>query len=227
MGANEVIDNAIPPVEFSFRLMRQLQRKKKADRLRDTLKDGLLMAVTGPLSGLLNRRYAFPHMARIAKRSNASGSPFAVMVLDLDRFKRINDGFGHGAGDQVQKEIANRLKANVRSVDLIARIGGEEFLVVMPDTGIDAARIAAERLRGVTEAGKINIAASPFRCQSPPASVSQFVALVGRWKPQSKRWLNGPTWPCLAPNQPIEIKSCSKNPPPDLIMTGTAPQESL
>jgi len=157
MGANEVISASTPPAEFAFRLARQLQRKQKADQLRDTLKDGLRLAVTDPLTGLFNRRYAFHHMARIAKRSNATNSTFAVMVLDLDRFKRVNDTHGHRAGDQVLKEIATRLKNNVRSVDLIARIGGEEFLVVMPDTGIDAARLAAERLRRVTEAGAIAI----------------------------------------------------------------------
>jgi len=157
MGANEVMDAATPPAEFAYRLGRQLRRKYKADRLRDSQSDGMRLAVTDPLTGLFNRRYAFPHMSRIAKKSNAAGSPFAVMVLDLDRFKRINDTYGHTTGDLVLKEVANRLRANVRSVDLIARIGGEEFLVVMPDTGLEAARIAAERLRRVTGATPVNM----------------------------------------------------------------------
>ena len=176
MGANEVIDASAPPAEFAYRLARQLQRKKKADQLRDTLQDGLRLAVTDPLTGLFNRRYAFPHMARIAKKSNAAGSPFAVMVLDLDRFKRINDSHGHRAGDQVLQEIANRLRTNVRSVDLIARIGGEEFLVVMPDTGLNAARIAAERLRRATEAVPINVAGGK-RALSVTTSIG--VSIVG------------------------------------------------
>jgi len=157
MGANEVMDAATPPAEFAYRLGRQLRRKYKADRLRDSQSDGMRLAVTDPLTGLFNRRYALPHMSRIAKKSNAAGSPFAVMVLDLDRFKRINDTYGHTTGDLVLKEVANRLRANVRSVDLIARIGGEEFLVVMPDTGLEAARIAAERLRRVTGATPVNM----------------------------------------------------------------------
>ncbi len=157
MGANEVVNVTTPSAEFAYRMARQLHRKLKSDQLRDTVADGLRMAVTDPLTGLYNRRYAFPHMTRIAEKSKTSGSPFAVMVLDLDRFKRINDSRGHGAGDLVLKEVARRLKANVRSVDMIARIGGEEFLVVMPDTDLNTARIAAERLRHVTSATPIAV----------------------------------------------------------------------
>ena len=150
MGASDVIDAGTPGSEVAFRLLRQLRRKLDADRLRDTLRDGLRLAMTDPLTGLFNRRYALPHLARVAENAASCGHPFAVMVLDLDRFKRINDTYGHAAGDRVLCEVAARLRANVRSVDLIARIGGEEFLVVMPDTDLKPARIAAERLRRVT-----------------------------------------------------------------------------
>jgi two-component system, cell cycle response regulator len=157
MGANDVLDASTPAAEFAFRLTRQLERKLNGDRLRATLEDGLRMAVTDPLTGLFNRRYVIHHLKRIARNSAATGNSFAVMLLDLDRFKRINDTYGHGAGDYVLREIARRLKANVRSVDLIARIGGEEFLVVMPDAGLGAARIAAERLRRVTKEYPVRI----------------------------------------------------------------------
>ncbi len=150
MGASDVIDAGTPGSEVAFRLLRQLRRKLDADRLRDTLRDGLRLAMTDPLTGLFNRRYALPHLARVAENAASCGHPFAVMVLDLDRFKRINDTYGHAAGDRVLCEVAARLRSNVRSVDLIARIGGEEFLVVMPDTDLKSARIAAERLRRVT-----------------------------------------------------------------------------
>lgn len=157
LGASEIVTDTIPGPEVAFRLERLLRRKQKADKLRGTLEKGLRMAVTDPLTGLFNRRYALPHMARIAEKSCKNGNPFAVMVLDLDHFKRINDTHGHRAGDLVLTEVAKRLKANVRNVDLIARIGGEEFLVVMPDTDLNAARHAAERLRQVTEACPIQL----------------------------------------------------------------------
>ena len=98
-------------------------------------------------------------LVEIAVQSVESGNRFTVMVLDLDRFKKINDTHGHAAGDAVLKEVARRLKNNLRSVDLICRIGGEEFLVVMPDTDLVAARIAAERLRRVTEAERVAVSA--------------------------------------------------------------------
>ncbi len=105
--------------------------------------------MTDPLTGLHNRRYALPHLARIAERAQTAGRQFAVMVLDLDRFKSINDTWGHGAGDAVLIEVAERLKSNLRAVDLIARIGGEEFLIALPDTTLEAAQATAERLRRV------------------------------------------------------------------------------
>ena len=157
MGANDVINADAPGEEFLLRVKAQLERKRQADRLRHTLADGLRLAVTDPLTGLFNRRYALPHLARIAERSRATGEPFAVMVLDLDRFKRINDSYGHLAGDLVLQEVARRLKSNLRSVDLVSRIGGEEFLIVMPDTDLASARVAAERLRRVTQGAPIRI----------------------------------------------------------------------
>lgn len=158
LGASEVAADTIPPGELVFRLKRLLRRKQKADKLRGTVERGLRMAVTDPLTGLFNRRYALPHMTRIAEKSRVTGNTFAVMVLDLDHFKQINDTYGHRTGDTVLCEVANRLKANVRNIDLIARIGGEEFLVVMPETNLASAKMAAERLRNVTQVRPIKVA---------------------------------------------------------------------
>jgi len=147
MGANDVFLEGCSAEEMALRIRRQLALKLEADRLRTTVEDGLRMAMIDPLTGLFNRRYALPHLTRIAARSATTGKPFAVMVLDLDRFKLINDAHGHSAGDSVLVEVAARIRKNLRSIDLVARIGGEEFLVVMPDTDSTAARVAAERLR--------------------------------------------------------------------------------
>ena len=107
---------------------------------------GLRLAVTDPLTGLHNRRYALAHLDRIAARARDTGRRFAVMVLDLDRFKTVNDTWGHGAGDTVLETVAARLRDNLRPSDLVARIGGEEFLVALPDATLGTARITAERL---------------------------------------------------------------------------------
>jgi two-component system cell cycle response regulator len=152
MGANDLIEATASPRETALRLRIQITRKRRSDRLRASVEDGLRLAMTDPLTGLHNRRYAFPHLARIAASAAQAGRQFAVMVLDIDRFKEVNDTWGHAAGDTVLVEVAERLKRNLRAVDLIARTGGEEFLVALPDTSIEAARRTAERLRHVVEA---------------------------------------------------------------------------
>ncbi len=151
LGANDIIDAGAAPEEFLLRVQTQIARKRQYDRLRASVEDGLKMAMTDPLTGLHNRRYALPHLSRIARRARESGRNFAVMVLDLDRFKSVNDTWGHAAGDAVLVEVANRFRSNLRAVDLVARIGGEEFLVALPDITLDAAKLTAERLRRVIE----------------------------------------------------------------------------
>ncbi len=151
IGANDLIEADATAEEIVLRVQGQIRRKRQSDRLRASLEDGLKLAMTDPLTGLHNRRYALPHLSRIARRAHDSRRDFAVMVLDLDRFKDVNDTWGHAAGDAVLVEVAARFRSNLRAIDLVARIGGEEFLVALPDIGIDAAKATAERLRRVIE----------------------------------------------------------------------------
>lgn len=146
MGANDLIFGNPDPAELSLRLDALLSRKRMGDALRDTVRSGVEAAVNDPLTGLHNRRYAMPHLARIAERAAITKKPFAVMLADIDHFKRVNDRHGHQAGDAVLVETAQRLRENLRAVDLLARIGGEEFLIVLPGTDLANARRAATRL---------------------------------------------------------------------------------
>ncbi|MCL4170368.1 UNVERIFIED_CONTAM: hypothetical protein GTU68_020557, partial [Idotea baltica] len=132
LGANDYVMRPLDENELIARMRSQMRRKCYADQLRDNVHNSLKMAVTDPLTGLYNRRYAVPHMAALMERSDADKSPLSVGLLDIDHFKAINDTYGHGVGDEVLKEFANRIRQSVRGVDLTARIGGEEFLVVMP-----------------------------------------------------------------------------------------------
>lgn len=157
LGASDVIAEGVTPEEMALRIRAQLQRKRMADMLRASVADGLRLAVTDPLTGLYNRRYALPHLARMAERAEETGRHFAVMVLDLDRFKSVNDTWGHAAGDAVLVEVAARLRANLRAADLVARIGGEEFLVALPDCTLESARSTAERLRLAVEERRIRL----------------------------------------------------------------------
>ncbi len=146
LGATDLLTLPLDPEETALRLKLHVARKRRADQLRRQVRDGLRLAVADPLTGLYNRRYALAHLERIAQRARELGRRYAVMVLDLDRFKVINDSFGHAAGDRVLETVAHRLRDNLRPSDLVARIGGEEFLVALPDTTLGTARMAAERL---------------------------------------------------------------------------------
>ncbi|GKY88605.1 diguanylate cyclase [Sinisalibacter aestuarii] len=149
LGANAVVPGTFDAEEMAARLERMLACKLEADALRERFVQRVDLAALDPLTGLFNRRYAEAYLARVAEEAVRTGQPFALMLLDLDRFKEINDTYGHRIGDEVLVETAQRLTANLRDFDLVARHGGEEFLVAMPATDLAAAAAAAERLRRV------------------------------------------------------------------------------
>jgi two-component system, cell cycle response regulator len=149
LGVNDILDAATPASEAALRLTSLVSRKRSADTARDAVRDSLRLAVVDPLTGLFNRRYALPRLDDIAAAAARSGVVYAVMIADLDHFKTVNDRHGHAAGDSVLAEVSARLSAALRGSDLIARIGGEEFLIVLPDTSLAEAQAAAQRLRGV------------------------------------------------------------------------------
>jgi two-component system cell cycle response regulator len=146
MGADDLMANGFDATELSLRLSAVVRRTRMAEQMRSTVRSGLQAAVFDPLTGLHNRRYAMPHLARIASHAVNTGRGFAVLLGDLDHFKQVNDRFGHAAGDAVLSEVADRLRASVRNTDMVARIGGEEFLVVMPGTPQFQAQRAALRI---------------------------------------------------------------------------------
>ncbi len=170
LGANDYVMRPLDENELIARMRSQMRRKCYADQLRDNVHNSLKMAVTDPLTGLYNRRYAVPHMQTLIERSDPEKSPISVGLLDIDHFKNINDTYGHGVGDEVLKEFANRIRHNVRGVDLAARIGGEEFLVVMPETSQAAAAVVAERLRA-------SIAAKPFKVSHEVGQINITVSI--------------------------------------------------
>ncbi|WP_341368725.1 diguanylate cyclase [Yoonia sp. BS5-3] len=147
LGADDVTSASISASEMTLRAKALIQRKQRHDRLRDTVRDGLHAAITDPLTGLYNRRYMEPHLARMAEQASTDGLELAVMMLDIDHFKTVNDTYGHAAGDRVLVQMADRLRENLRAIDLVARVGGEEFMVAMPRTSAVQARRAANRLR--------------------------------------------------------------------------------
>ena len=157
LGANDVVEAGQALDEVALRLNKLVQRKRERDRMRATVNNGLRLAMFDPLTGIHNRRYATIHLNAIAERARADQEEFAIMVLDLDRFKSVNDRYGHAAGDAVLIEVAARLSANLRGSDILARIGGEEFLAVLPGTELGLAQSVAERLCRAIESEPIRL----------------------------------------------------------------------
>jgi two-component system cell cycle response regulator len=147
IGVNDLLGRPVDPQELAARARTQIKRKRYADFLRNNLDQSLELAVTDQLTGLHNRRYMMNQLKALSARAARGGDPVAVLLVDLDHFKLINDGYGHDAGDDVLREFAVRLATNVRAVDLPCRYGGEEFVIVMPGTSLADAERIAERIR--------------------------------------------------------------------------------
>jgi len=133
----------------------QIRKRRYTDHLRDNVQNSIEMAITDALTGLHNRRYMESHLATLAEQAASRRKPLALMMLDIDFFKAINDNYGHDAGDDVLREFAVRIRKSIRGIDLACRYGGEEFVIVMPETDLHVAGMVAERLRR-------SIAGEPF-----------------------------------------------------------------
>nr|AAD28578.1 putative response regulator CelR2 [Rhizobium leguminosarum bv. trifolii] len=151
LGVNDYIIRPVDPNELVARSLTQIRRKRYNDRLRASVKQTIELAVTDPLTGLYNRRYLDNHLNVLFNRSMARGRPLSVLITDIDRFKHVNDTYGHDGGDEVLREFSSRVRSTIRGADLACRYGGEEFVVVMPDTSPEIAAAVAERLRAAIE----------------------------------------------------------------------------
>lgn len=173
LGVNDYLMRPIDRNELLARVRTQLRRKRYSDRLRDTLQTSLELSVRDPLTGLSNRRYFDAHAATLLTEAVRQRRPLALMMLDLDRFKSINDTYGHQGGDAVLSEFAQRISSAIRGEHLVARLGGEEFAVLMQDTGIEAVERAAERIRQLVAAVPMQV---PQTGRAVPVTVSIGIA---------------------------------------------------
>jgi two-component system cell cycle response regulator len=155
IGINDYLIRPIDKNELLARVRTQIRKKRYTERLRDNVQMSIEAAITDALTSLNNRRYMETHLATLVEQAHVRAKPLTVLVLDIDFFKSVNDTHGHEAGDDVLREFAVRLKKSIRGIDLACRYGGEEFVVVMPDTDMAVATMVAERLRR-------RIAADPF-----------------------------------------------------------------
>lgn len=151
LGVNDYILRPIDPNELVARSLTQIRRKRYNEHLRLNLQHTMELAIVDGLTGLNNRRYLDNHLKILFDRAAVRGRPISICMTDIDRFKLVNDTYGHDVGDEVLREFAARIRSTVRGADLACRYGGEEFVVVMPDTPIELAASVAERLRTIVE----------------------------------------------------------------------------
>lgn len=172
MGVNDYLITPIEANEMIARVKTQIKRKRYQDALRSSYEESMSMAVMDGLTKLYNRNYLDAHLANIVKQAQEKATPLSLMTLDIDHFKEINDkpGWGHHIGDEVLKQLAERILNNVRSTDLATRPGGEEFVVVMPNTNLEMAKTLAQRVHA-------GIGGSPFPISADPGNVAATVSI--------------------------------------------------
>lgn len=151
IGAHDYIMRPIDKNELLARVRTQVRRKRFQEKLRANYEVSLSMALTDPLTGLFNRRYMTVHLEKLLQQTGELRKPIAVLIMDIDHFKKVNDNFGHNVGDEVLKIFSDRIKSRMRSFDLLARTGGEEFVAALVDVSQEKACYIAERLRRAIE----------------------------------------------------------------------------
>jgi two-component system cell cycle response regulator len=163
LGVNDFIMRPVERNELAARVRTQIRRHRYSSELRQSVTNTLALAVTDELTGLYNRRYFDRHLSLMLEKAREQDRDMAVMLIDMDFFKAVNDTHGHDIGDAVLREFALRLRRNIRGVDLACRFGGEEFVVLMPDTDFQQAQGVAERVRmSVAERGFETVGMRPL-----------------------------------------------------------------
>jgi two-component system, cell cycle response regulator len=151
LGVNDYLVCPVDNGEMNARIRTQLRRKKYQDSLKSNYKESVSLAITDALTGLYNRHYLDTHLKNLTQASLENGKPMSTIIMDMDHFKSVNDTYGHDVGDEVLKCLAQLIIDATRSSDLVARFGGEEFVVLMPETDFQSAYDVADRIRQTIE----------------------------------------------------------------------------
>lgn len=170
LGVNDYIIMPVDYNEMSARIKTQIRRKKYQDALKSNYQQTISLAITDGLTGLYNRHYLNAHLDNTVKQSIHNNKPLSLMIMDMDHFKQVNDTYGHDVGDLVLKQLADIIIKTVRSADLAARFGGEEFVILMPETDKKQGSDAAERIRKIVENYE-------FKFPGPPGTMKKTVSI--------------------------------------------------
>jgi two-component system cell cycle response regulator len=193
-GAHDYLKKPFEPAELVARVGAAAHVKKLQDRLLERNQELERVSRTDMLTGLYNRRHLEDELARYHRTARRSGTELGLILLDIDHFKHVNDTYGHAAGDQVLCEFARRLGDQLRVGDLAGRWGGEEFLVLLPDTGMTGTRQVAERICTTTAATPMSSLGQPIPVTvsggcaiGPGSSADLLVSIADTQMYQAKR----------------------------------------
>lgn len=173
-GVHDFLMRPVDRNELMARVRTQVKRKRFTEALRGAMQASLQMAVIDALTGLHNRRYLDNHLGTLFGDEAARRAQLSVLILDIDHFKGINDSFGHEAGDEVLRGFAERVRQHTRPIDIVARYGGEEVVVILPEAGLGEAQGIAERIRERVEAVPFSVLGAT---RTVPVTVSIGVAV--------------------------------------------------
>lgn len=170
MGVNDYLMSPVDVSEMACRVRTNIRRKKYQDALKSSYQQTVTMAIKDNLTGVYNRHYLEAHMKNLAVTSLDKSKPLSALMMDMDYFKSVNDGFGHDVGDEILRQLAGRIGAQLRASDMVARFGGEEFVVVLPGAPLHIAREVAERIRVAVES-------TPFIISHPQGQLYKTVSI--------------------------------------------------
>lgn len=175
LGAVDYIVKPFKPAELIARVNVAVRQKLEIDRLRSQNNELLHQNVTDILTGLKNRRYLQDTIEHLVQQANRYKTEVAFIVIDIDHFKQVNDRWGHGVGDQVLVELAKLMRQSTRRADIVGRYGGEEFLIICPNTSLQSGCNLAERIRTKVETTEFIIRDDLVLHVTISAGVSVFV----------------------------------------------------
>lgn len=170
LGINDYLILPVDENEMIARVKTQIRRKKYQEALKANYRNSLNMAITDKLTGLYNRHYLDTHIHNVVGQALENHKALSLMIMDMDHFKSVNDTYGHDCGDEVLKQLAEIIIKSTRGSDLAARLGGEEFVVLMPETNEQAAYDMGERMRRTVEAHE-------FRISNPVGVIKKTVSI--------------------------------------------------
>ncbi|WP_264050093.1 PleD family two-component system response regulator [Methylobacterium flocculans] len=174
-GVHDYLMRPVDRNELVARVRTQVRRRRFSETLRGAVQASMELAITDGLTGLHNRRYLDSHLGALFGEATLRNRPVAALMLDIDRFKSINDTYGHEAGDEVLRAFADRVRTHTRGIDIVARYGGEEIVIILPDAEAEGAYGIAERIRE-------RIEAVPFAIHRDTGTVAVTVSIGVAWR---------------------------------------------